>query len=548
MSDTEDADRRTAKPKKAIKPRRLIDPKDAPKSKESTTKHTTQADRDKTPALSQRGGKGIKRMDLSKVEKEFLSDFFYNKSGYAGRDVLYKQLQAHYEKNKTPPKLRISRRRMWEFFLQKQEVNQLHRPAKKSSLSIKPITASNKLDRAQADLIIRGGDSLRKYKGILVVVDVATRRTWTEVLITTKAKAVAKAMEKILDRVYDSLTDEEKERRKDREKSNKPKTFTILQTDNGPEFKAEFNQRMKDLHIQQVYGVSNKSTSQSIVERVNQTLQSGMERERTATGNKDWWTLVQKHTDFYNDKTNRNLRLKDTADPKATYKVYTPNELWKVDRQVLRNLFQNKNKDLSQSNKEVGKEDMFQVGDTVRIVDFGKRKSSLTKGFKQSWSKELYTIFKIKRPKKSESTRPIKFYVKNKEGNQRKDANDRLIPYTINDLQKINSGVEKAPDTVRLDKTPPPSPVSTPKPKPMKKEPPPKKQHKYIGLKIKTDQDDNDEGEVIEVFTKKVSGKRKQYVKIRWKQPVKKDKQGNDVYIQDQPISNINAYDKSLEE
>ena len=188
------------------------------------------------------------------------------------------------------------------------------------------------------------------------------------------------------------------------------------------------------------------------------------------------------------------------------------------------------------------------MGDTVRIVDFGKRKSSLTKGFKQSWSKELYTIFKIKRPKKSESTRPIKFYVKNKEGNERKDANDRLIPYTINDLQKINSGVEKAPDTVRLDKTPPPSPVSTPKPKPMKKEPPPKKQHKYIGLKIKTDQDDNDEGEVIEVFTKKVSGKRKQYVKIRWKQPVKKDKQGNDVFTQDQPISNINAYVKSLAE
>ena len=101
MSDTEDPNKRTAKPKKAMKARRLIDPKDAPQQK-----HTTQAKRDKTPALSQRGGKGVKRMDLSKVEKEFLQEFFYNKSGYSGRDVLYKQLQAHYEKNKTPKELR----------------------------------------------------------------------------------------------------------------------------------------------------------------------------------------------------------------------------------------------------------------------------------------------------------------------------------------------------------------------------------------------------------------------------------------------------------
>jgi hypothetical protein len=530
MSDTEDPNKRTAKPKKAIKARRLIDPKDAPQQK-----HTTQAERDKTPALSQRGGKGVKRMDLSKVEKEFLQEFFYNKSGYSGRDVLYKQLQAHYEKNKTPKELRISRRRMWHFFLQKQEVNQLHRPAKKSSLTIRPINSSNKLDAAQFDLIIKGGDSLRTYKGIGVLIDVATRRLWTEVLTSTNARTVAKAMDKMLDRVYESLTDDEKKRRKDREANGKSKTFRLLMTDNGPEMKAEFNTRLKELNIQQVYGVSNKSTSQSIVERVNQTLQAGMERERTATGNKEWWKLVQKHTDFYNNKTNRNLRLKDTADPKATYKVYTPNELWKVDRQVLRSLFENKSKDLSQSNKEVGKEDIFQVGDTVRLVDFGKRKSSMTKGFKQSWSKDLYTIFKLKRPKKSESNRPIKFYVKDQEsGEERKDANNRLIPYTINDLQKIHNGVEKAPDSVRLNKTPPSSPVATPKPKKPKKEPQepaPKKKHQLIGVKVSSPEDDTDEGVVIDVY-QKGKGKKKKgpyYGRIKWKKPYT-DEDGKEQY------------------
>ena len=218
-----------------------------------------------TPAPTKVDKRYEKRQPLTTKEHDFLQDFYYKKSGYAGRDVLYKQLQAEYDKTDTPAKERISRRRMWEFFLDKQEVNQLHRQAKKSSLAIKPINASNKLDRAQADLIIRGGDGLRKYKGILCVIDVATRMAWTEVLTDTKSKPVMKAFEKILDRVFNSLTDAEKARRKDREKTKKSKTFTILQTDNGSEFKKDFEAQVKNLHIKQIFGVSNKSTSQRIL-------------------------------------------------------------------------------------------------------------------------------------------------------------------------------------------------------------------------------------------------------------------------------------------
>ena len=53
-----------------------------------------------------------KRQPLTTKEHDFLQDFYYKKSGYAGRDVLYKQLQAEYDKNDTPKKERISRRRM----------------------------------------------------------------------------------------------------------------------------------------------------------------------------------------------------------------------------------------------------------------------------------------------------------------------------------------------------------------------------------------------------------------------------------------------------
>ena len=66
------------------------------------------------------------------------------------------------------------------------------------------------LNRAQVDLIIRGGDSARKYKGILCVVDVATRKAWTEVLQDTTSKAVASALDKILTRVEAEIPDSEK--------------------------------------------------------------------------------------------------------------------------------------------------------------------------------------------------------------------------------------------------------------------------------------------------------------------------------------------------
>ena len=150
-----------------------------------------------------------KRKPLNKVESDFMKDFYYKRSGFAGRDVLYKQLQAHYAKHKTPKNMQISRRRMWDW-LSKQEVNQLHKPASKTSTSIKPITESKKLNRAQVDLIIRGGDSARKYKGILCVVDVATRKAWTEVLQDTTSKAVASALDKILTRVEAEIPDREK--------------------------------------------------------------------------------------------------------------------------------------------------------------------------------------------------------------------------------------------------------------------------------------------------------------------------------------------------
>ena len=495
MSDTEDdPNKRTAKPKRALKPRGVIAPKDAPTKQAPTKQATTE---EPAPAKAKERRRRH-RAPLTKVEHAFLTDFYYKKSGFSGRDVLYKQLQAHYEKHDTPKKMRISRRRMWELFLDLQEVNQLHRQARKNSIAIKPINSRYKLDKAQADLIIRGGDSARKYKGILMVIDIATRKLWSELLTSTTSKAVASAMDKILTRVHDELPDADKEQKKKGGEAGKSKSFTIIQTDNGSEFKSEFSKLLQARNVKQLFGVANKSTSQSIVERVNQTVQAGMEKEHTATGAR-WYDLVKKHTDFYNDKSNRNLRIK--PDSEGANKYFTPNELFQGERATLTQLYNDKDADLGKQNKRAGKEVEFNVGNTVRIVDFAKRKGELVKGFKQNWLKELFVIAKKLPPPANKPNRPTRFHVKDKEsGKLRVDPNKRPITFTMNDLQLVRGEVQKAPDDIQVEEKdgvgtrsgekeapstpPPPKAKAPPKPKPPPKLKAPPKEDELLGKTV----------------------------------------------------------------
>jgi hypothetical protein len=379
-----------------------------------------------------------KRVDLNDTESKFLSEWFYKK-GFGGRDVLYKQIQKHYTDSDTPPKERISRRRLW-IWLAKQEVNQLHRALPATSESIKPINSMGKLDRCQVDLVIRGGDQLRTWKGWLTCIDVATRYTWTEALKSTKSKAVASAFETILKRVAESIPDKDK-----KTAEGKSKTWAVVQSDNGSEFKDEFATLLAKLNMTQLKGVPNVSTSQSLVERVQGTLSNSMEKDTTATG-ANWYDILSKHTGFYNEKTNRNLRLQPEGDDEGDYVYYTPKELWQGDRLTLTRLYDAKSVELKKGNRLFGKESEVKIGQKVRIARLDKRKAALSKGATQSWSKSVYVIYKIQRPKNVLSSLPIRFFVKSDEtGDIRKDPNGTPIRYVLKNLQLIDADVQTAP-------------------------------------------------------------------------------------------------------
>ena len=112
---------RTPKPKSKLKPRRLMRPRktEETQSKAPVADLSTEINppvtkpKEATPTKS-------KFPPLTKEEHKFLSDVYYKHGGYRGRDQMFEYLKRHYDKNNTPKKNRISRRRMWSFFLKRQ--------------------------------------------------------------------------------------------------------------------------------------------------------------------------------------------------------------------------------------------------------------------------------------------------------------------------------------------------------------------------------------------------------------------------------------------
>lgn len=482
-----------------------------------------------------------KRKPLNEQERKFVSDLWYKGEGnYSGRDTFFQKLKRMYDKKGTPQSERISRRRLWEW-LRKQEINQIHRAITKHSIQIKPTLAKSRFERCQIDLVIKGKDSVQTHKAILTCIDVGTRMSFTRVLRGTAQKDSIKAMESILDEAFNLLNEEDRKTRAQRPEMKKSKTWSVVASDNGPEFSQEFTSFLEGKNIRHVKGVANKSTSQAMIERYNRTLQSSMQREISATGAK-WYDagFVKKHTDMLNNQTNRNLKLKKEGD--KTFTIYTPKELFEEDKAVLDQLFKNKMSALGKSNKGFKHETDIEVGQTVRIVLKEKRKQALVKGFTPNWSTELYTVHKIKRPKDA-GVKPYLYFVKSK-------SNGTVLkePFTIQDIQIVHGEVEAPPKDIQIkqkvgtktrnqekQEEQPLSAPSTPKRKPVAEKPkkpsrtePPKQKKKsattatsYVDRQVQSfiDYEDKEyriEGTVVEQQRRKKGAGKVWFYKVRW--------------------------------
>lgn len=150
----------------------------------------------------------------------------------------------------------------------------------------------------QADLLRLPDD--KGYKYALVVVDTFDRSMDAEPMKTTSSREAVKAIKKIFSRTY----------------LNPP--ILMISTDNGSEFKKDFNNYIKnDLKIIHKYGKPHRSRQQSIVERFNYVLSKAISRYQNAieatTGetSTSWIDYIPKVVEVLNENLVRENPLKN---------------------------------------------------------------------------------------------------------------------------------------------------------------------------------------------------------------------------------------------
>ena len=189
------------------------------------------------------------------------------------------------------------------------------------------------------------------FKYILVLIDCFSKMAYTEPVRRKNMTDVANALNKILV-----------------SQSDFPNT---LITDEGLEF---YNQSVKKILTK--FGIHHYSikTSRkaSIVERLNRTLKSRLEKYFYQNKTKRWYDVIHQFTSNYNKTYHRSIGM-------APIDVNDKNR-----EPVFKHLF---------PDIDIKPKPRLKIGDKVRIL---KPKSIFEKGYKQNWSDETYTVVKYK--------------------------------------------------------------------------------------------------------------------------------------------------------
>lgn len=162
-----------------------------------------------------------------------------------------------------------------------QIVEEIHRYARKN-YERRKYTMRGIGDTLQADLIdMQQFKRYNRFKYILIVIDVFSKKAYAEPLTDKGAKSVTEAMKKIFNRIGQRIRN--------------------LQTDDGKEF---FNGTMKRL-LEQHNNINHYSSyttkKASIVERLIRTIKHKLFMQLTLHSTKRWHTFVEKIIDTYNN-------------------------------------------------------------------------------------------------------------------------------------------------------------------------------------------------------------------------------------------------------
>ncbi len=327
---------------------------------------------------------------ISALAEKQLFDLYYKQHNYFGRDKLYKLCVSK--------KIDISRRQVLDW-LNKQEIHQLHAPTFLST-NIQHTILKKPGKQIGIDLIDMQNYVNDGYHYILTGIDLFSKKAYARPLKNKTGKATAQAMQNIIKKDI--------------------KSVSSIRSDNGSEFiSEEFKSMLAKNKIRQVLSLPGKPQSNGNIERFNSTLKRLLRMAMRSTQSNDWPNLLKVIIENYNN-----------TEARVTGQV--PNKLDKSeDKGILSEVKNNISKSvLSKRDKDIVK---FKPGDKVRIkLDEDDRERS-----GETFSKQIYTVDKIQRPKSTVSSAAYVLKLQGKVIKQKFYNNDLLlIPVVHNSIDE----------------------------------------------------------------------------------------------------------------
>jgi hypothetical protein len=283
------------------------------------------------------------RKPLTNEQIEYLKELYYKEHNFFGRDRLYEKIKAD--------KQHISRRQLY-VWLDAQDIHQkfsrVFRPRViKSTILSKPNV------QVGIDLIDMSRVAYNGFKWILTCIDLYSKKGYAIAIKSKEASDVANGFKEILNQIGHPIS--------------------AVRSDNGSEFKSELTELLKSKGIKQIFSLPYTPQSNGQVERFNQTLKRQLRMILISQGTKDWNTYIQQVCDNYNNSVQNTTKR-------------TPDSITEAEPAVKENITKSvlKNKKLVNPT--------MKVGDKVRIVEQDEDTGV-------NWSKAIYTIVQVNKPK-----------------------------------------------------------------------------------------------------------------------------------------------------
>lgn len=327
--------------------------------------------------LNSFSGSGTHTPHMSKNQLEQLHKLYYDDKNLFGRDKLFKLAN---EKG-----INVSRRQVADW-LTKQEVWQTNvYPTRNNPKTIKSTVSKGPNKQIGIDLIDMQNYKYDGYEYILTGIDMFSKKGYAEALKSKNEKDVKSGMIKML---------------------NKIGSVGSIRSDNGSEFISKsFKAILKGRNIKQVLSLPGKPQSNGQVERFNQTLKRMLLLALKIDSSYDWVSILDEIVSNYNNSWQSTIKT-------------TPNHAADATTKGKNEIYQNI---LNKSNSQLDGP-KFKVGDRVRVKLDKKGKDGAF------WSKKIYTIEKVIKPKSTLSNPSYKL----------NGVSGKQSMFYNNDLQLIN--------------------------------------------------------------------------------------------------------------